>query len=67
MKFIIKYGIFALVSIALLIVATVFQWVMFGELNVYERLAMLAVAVTVYIPFAALQIGGVVKSKLIDR
>lgn len=66
MKFIIKYGIFALVSIALLIAATIFQWVVFGELNVYERLAVLAVAVTVYIPFAALQIDSVVKSNLID-
>lgn len=66
MKFIIKYGIFALVSIALLIAATIFQCRMFGELTLYERLAMLTVAITVYIPFAALQIDDVVKSKLID-
>lgn len=66
MKFIIKYGIFALVAIALLLVAAIFQWSVFGELNIYERLAMLAVAITVYIPFAALQIDEVVKSKLID-
>lgn len=53
MKFSIVYGIFCLVALALILAGCIFQWCVFGELNVYEQLAACALCVVIYIPFIA--------------
>lgn len=56
MKFIVKYGIFALSIYILLIVGLLFQWFVFGELNVYEQVSVVVLTIVIYVPFVALQI-----------
>lgn len=56
MKFITKYGLFALSVFALLIVGLLFQWFVFGELAANEQWMVGVVALVAYIPFVILAI-----------
>ncbi len=58
------YGFFALGALLLLALGVAVQWCVFGDLGIYERIAVLVVALIVYIPEMLLAIASEIKRKI---